>query len=180
MTINTSVVNTDTVTRVLKLCAVALAVITFAATLTRGGAQSNPAAPAQAAPAQATKPLDPQQKLAELNKQIEGQETKPAEVVFKNIQMLKGMPARRLLLVMNAYARALGVDCAHCHTIDQWERDNKPTKQTARDMMRMVAGINNDYIKAMKNVAAGAAVNCSTCHRGQPHPDSRLPEAKTK
>ncbi|MFL6228057.1 MAG: c-type cytochrome [Pyrinomonadaceae bacterium] len=155
----------------LKLATLALAVLVFA--LAYDGFASR-------AQAQDAKPLDPQQALAALNKQIEGQEQKPAEQVFKNIQTFKGAPAKRVLLVMNAYTRALGVDCAYCHTPEQWDKDDKPTKTTARDMMRMTAAINNDFVKAMKNVAPNASVSCSTCHRGQPHPDARLPEAKPK
>ena len=163
--------------RCLRLCAIACAVLVFA--LGRVGAARDGVFGGVSV-MQEAKPFDQQQKLAELNKQLEGQEAKPSEQVFKNIQVLKGVPAKRLPLIMNAYTRALGVDCAYCHAVDQWEKDDKPAKQAARDMMRMVASINNDHIKNMKTVAAGAAVSCSTCHRGQPHPDSRLPEAKTK
>src|SRR5262249_34305439 len=80
--------------------------------------------------AQENKPFDQQQKLQELNKRIAGQENKPAEEVFKNIQLLKGLPAGRLLRVMEiGYSKSLGVDCTHCHVVDQWEKDDKPTKQ---------------------------------------------------
>src|ERR1051326_4324164 len=65
------------------------------------------------------KSFDQQQKLQELAKRIAGQENKPAEEVFKNIQLLKGMPAGRLLRVMElGYGRSLGVDCTHCHVVD--------------------------------------------------------------
>jgi DNA-binding transcriptional regulator YiaG len=160
--------------RCLRLCALACAVLVFA--FSRGGLSRRGGF---SAAAQEAKPFDQQQKLAELNKQIEGREQQPAEQVFKNIQTLKGVPAKRLPLVMNAYTRALGVSCAYCHTVDQWEKEDKPAKQAARDMMRMVAAVNNDHIKNMKTIVAGASVSCSTCHRGRPHPDSRLPEAKT-
>jgi hypothetical protein len=169
---------TRKVTRFLKLAALAFAVIVCA--LARAALTPRAASAASAPPAQEAKPLDSQQKLAELNKQIEGQEQKPAEQVFKNMQTFKGAPAKRVLLIMNAYTRALGVDCAYCHAVDQWDKDDKPTKTTARDMMRMTTAINNDFVKTMKNVAPNASVSCSTCHRGQPHPDSRLPEAKPK
>jgi hypothetical protein len=159
----------------LRLCAIACAVLVFA--FGRGGAAR---AGLAVSVAQEARPFDQQQQLAELNKQIEGREGQPAEQVFKNIQVLKGVPAKRLPLIMNAYTRALGVACSHCHAVDQWEKDDKPAKQAARDMMRMVASINNDHIKNMKTVVAGVTVSCSTCHRGQPHPDSRLPDAKTK
>lgn len=56
-----------------------------------------------------------QQELAALSRQIAGQEGKPAETVFKNIQTLKGLEAARLLRAMNSYSRALGVSCTTCH-----------------------------------------------------------------
>lgn len=121
--------------------------------------------------------FDQNQKLAELNKRIAGQETKPAGEVFKNIQILKGMPAARMLKVMEiGYSKSLGVNCAHCHVIDQWEKDDKPTKQITRDMIKMNGIINNDYLKNIKNLKSeNPIVNCTTCHRGQIKPAINLP-----
>src|SRR5713226_1050827 len=69
---------------------------------------------------QAEKPFDQQEKIAELMKQIAGKENQPAEQVFKNIQMFKGTPAGRLLRIMDiGYSRSLGVNCTHCHLVDQ-------------------------------------------------------------
>ncbi len=107
--------------------------------------------------------FDQNQKLAELVKRIAGQEDKPAAEVFKNIQLLKAMPAGRLLKVMEfGYSKSLGVNCAHCHVVDQWEKDDKPTKQITREMIKMAGAINNDI------------VNCATCHRGQIKPALNL------
>jgi hypothetical protein len=115
--------------------------------------------------------------LAELRKKISGQKDKPAEEVFKNIQLLKGVPAGRLLSVMEiAYSKSLGVDCTHCHVVDQWEKDDKPTKQIARDMAVMVRAINNEQLKKIKNLKSeNPVVNCTTCHRGQTKPALNLP-----
>lgn len=123
--------------------------------------------------------FDQEAKLAELRKQIAGKEQLPAETVFKNIQFLKGVPAARLLAVMKiGYSRSLGVNCTHCHVVDQWEKDDKPTKQTARDMAQMVRTINNDLLKNIKNLKSESPViNCTTCHRGQTKPALDLPEA---
>ena len=123
--------------------------------------------------------FDQEAKLAELRKQIAGKEQMPAETVFKNIQFLKGVPAARLLAVMKiGYSRSLGVNCTHCHVVDQWEKDDKPTKQTARDMAQMVRTINNDLLKNIKNLKSESPViNCTTCHRGQTKPALDLPEA---
>ncbi len=125
------------------------------------------------------KPFDQAQALAELRKKISGQETKPAEQVFKNIQLLKGMPADRVLRIMElGYARSLGVNCTHCHVVEQWEKDDKPTKQIAREMAAMMAAINNDHLKNIKNLKSERPViNCTTCHRGQTKPALNLPEA---
>jgi hypothetical protein len=131
---------------------------------------------------QADKPFDQEQALADLRKRIAGHENKPAEEVFKNIQLLKGMPAARLLRVMEiGYARSLGVNCTHCHVAGQWEKDDQPAKQIARDMIVMVRGINGDYLKKIKNLKSEApAVNCTTCHRGQIKPELNLPEVRPK
>ena len=82
--------------------------------------------------AQGTTGSASEQKLAEVARQIAGRESKPAEKVFKNIQRLQGIEAARLLRAMNSWSRALDVSCTHCHVVDQWEKDDKTAKQTAR------------------------------------------------
>jgi hypothetical protein len=131
----------------------------------------------EAGPTQEREPFDQNQKLADLAKRIAGQETKPASEVFKNIQLLKAMPAGRLLKVMEfGYSKSLGVNCAHCHVVDQWEKDDKPTKQITREMIKMAGAINNDYLKNIKNLKSeNPIINCTTCHRGQIRPALNLP-----
>lgn len=144
---------------------------------TSGRAQSN-----QGPTTQTEKPFDQAQALENLRKAIAGRENKPAEEVFKNIQMLKGMPAGRLLRVMElGYARSLGVTCTHCHVADAWEKEDKPTKQITREMNAMVAVINNDQLKKIKNLKSPTPIiNCTTCHRGQTRPALNLPESAPK
>jgi hypothetical protein len=131
---------------------------------------------------QQEKPFDQGQKLADLMKQIAGKENQPAEQVFKNIQMFKGVPAARLLRIMElGYSRSLGVNCTHCHVVDQWDNDDKPTKPITREMAKMVLTINNDLLKNIKNLKGpNPIVNCTTCHRGQTKPALNLPEAQPK
>jgi len=131
---------------------------------------------------QQEKPFDQGQKLADLMKQIAGKESQPAEQVFKNIQMFKGVPAARLLRIMElGYSRSLGVNCTHCHVVDQWDNDDKPTKPITREMAKMVLTINNDLLKNIKNLKGpNPIVNCTTCHRGQTKPALNLPEAQPK
>ena len=126
---------------------------------------------------QSDKPFEQAQALADLRKAIAGREDKPAGEVFKNIQMLKAMPAARLLRVMEmGYAKSLGVDCTHCHVPGQWEKEDKPTKQIARDMAAMMANINKELLTKIKNLkSAEPMINCTTCHRGQIKPALNLP-----
>lgn len=123
-------------------------------------------------PTQDSQPFDQPQKLQELRKQIAGQANKPAEEVFKNIQLLKGVPAGRLLAIMEiGYSKSLGVNCTHCHVVDHWEKEDKPTKQITREMAAMSRTINEDLLKKVKNLKSeNPAVNCTTCHRGQVKP----------
>jgi outer membrane lipoprotein-sorting protein len=99
-----------------------------------------------------------------------GQDEKPAEQVFKNIQSLKGLPSHQLFSVMKFMAVSLGVKCDYCHVKTgnnwEWEKDDKQEKQAARKMIQMTADINKN------NFGGRGQVACTTCHRGQPHPIS--------
>ena len=102
-----------------------------------------------------------------------GQEDKPVEQVRKNIQVLKGLPDSQLFMVMNFMRASLGVNCAYCHVNSggdkwEWEKDDKPTKRTARRMIQMVFDINR------ANFGGEKRVTCYTCHRGGTEP-ARLP-----
>ena len=121
--------------------------------------------------------FDQKAALAKLREQIKGREKEPASAVFKNIQTMKDRPAGQLLAVMEfGFARSLGVTCTHCHVPDKWESEEKTQKQTARDMSAMVAKINGELLKSIKNLKSESPiVNCTTCHRGQVTPALNLP-----
>ncbi|MDQ2975619.1 MAG: c-type cytochrome [Acidobacteriota bacterium] len=105
------------------------------------------------------------------------QQTVPAEKtveqVQKNIQALKGLPQSQLIPVMNFMGTSLGVKCTFCHVNKdgKWDfaSDEKPEKATAREMIKMVIGINKADFKGVTEVS------CYTCHRGQTHPASVPP-----
>lgn len=100
---------------------------------------------------------------------ITGREQQPAEQVFKNIQTFKGMPAIRVLRIMEqAFVPNLGVTCSHCHVEKEWESDAKPAKGIARNMWALRAAWQEDVRKATGNPQA--VVTCYTCHKGQPKP----------
>ena len=123
-----------------------------------------PAQPtATAAPTPDTKAQDAHA-LAEIKQRLAGHEDEPAETFFKNIEILKGKKASRLPGMMSALTGLLGVGCSYCHVPNEWDREDKPTKQTARKMFRMIGTINKD------NFEGRNAVSCWTCHRGSPHP----------
>jgi hypothetical protein len=92
-----------------------------------------------------------------------GNKEKRTEQEYKNIQLLKGLPADRLMPIMFAFKSSLGVDCTYCHIKDQFEKDDKSTKQVARKMIKLVRDTN-------ANLGSAGRVNCFTCHRGQPQP----------
>src|SRR6185436_1401595 len=91
-----------------------------------------------------------------------------APAVYKNIQVLTDVPADQLDLTMRFVSAAVGMPCLQCHVQDattgEWayDKDDKRSKQTARDMMKMVYAIR----------AGGVArtANCATCHNGKNRP----------
>lgn len=54
------------------------------------------------------------------------QSEKTTDQAYRNIQVFKGVPASQLLGAMNFMAGALGVSCNHCHTQNQFAKDDKP------------------------------------------------------
>jgi len=89
---------------------------------------------------------------------------KKAEEQFKNIQVLKGVPADQLIPTMQFITASLGVECDFCHVQGAFEKDDKKPKQIARKMMEMMFAINAD------NFDRHRAVTCYSCHRGNMHP----------
>lgn len=87
-----------------------------------------------------------------------------AEQVYKNIQVLKGVPADQLIPAMQFITASLGVQCDFCHQEGAFEKDDKETKQTARKMIRMMFAINKDTFDGHREVT------CYACHRGEHKP----------
>src|SRR5579871_3836050 len=98
---------------------------------------------------------------------------KKAEEQFKNIQVLKGLPAEQLFPTMQFITASLGVECQFCHVQNAFEKDDKKIKQTARKMMEMMFAINKD------NFEGHRAVTCNSCHRGSTDPQA-IPAVMTE
>jgi photosynthetic reaction center cytochrome c subunit len=96
------------------------------------------------------------------------QKPQMAEAVFKNVQVLKGIPVDDFLDTMGIMSAALGFDCVECHVNAgtdnvNWQFDTDK-KRTARRMTLMVAAINKT------NFGGRQVVSCWTCHRGRDIP----------
>jgi hypothetical protein len=100
-----------------------------------------------------------------------GQMPRPqmAEEVFKNVQILKGIPVDEFMDTMGMFAASLSYNCVDCHTLQSvgtWDHfaDDTPKKQMTRKMMLMVNAINKDNFSGVRSVT------CYTCHRGDLRP----------
>ena len=88
-----------------------------------------------------------------------------AEEVFKNVQVLKGIPVDEFMSTMGIFSAALGMSCEDCHASNdsKWENyalDTSPKKITARRMVAMMSAINKGYFGGRQ------MVTCFSCHRG--------------
>ncbi len=99
-------------------------------------------------------------------------QTKPpmSEDVFKNVQVLKGIPVDEFMNTMGFFAASLSLNCTSCHGVESAGdvarfADDMPLKQTARKMVLMVKAINQG------NFAGVRRVTCYTCHRGGERPE---------
>jgi photosynthetic reaction center cytochrome c subunit len=89
---------------------------------------------------------------------------KTAEQVYKNIEVLKGVPAGQVIPTMQFMTASLGVQCTFCHVEDHFEKGDKKPKQVARDMMQMMFALNKNNFEGQREVT------CYSCHRGAPNP----------
>ena len=94
------------------------------------------------------------------------EEAKTTEQAFKNIKVLKGLPADQLIPSMQFISASLGVECEFCHVERAFEKDDKKPKEGARKMIQMMFAINKDNFEGHREVT------CNTCHRGSAHPVS--------
>jgi photosynthetic reaction center cytochrome c subunit len=103
--------------------------------------------------------------IAAAQAQGESQE-KPqmAEEVFKNVQLLRGIPVNEFMETMGFFSASLNMNCVDCHVEEagaDWARyaDDTETKQITRKMILMVRGINSSYFGGKR------VVTCYSCHR---------------
>lgn len=99
----------------------------------------------------------------------------------KNLKVLpKDMSRREVIGVMRSFSQALGVRCIECHVstkpgserLDDMDfaADEKPEKDVARKMMKMVGSINEQI--GQMGFKDAAQVRCITCHHGVKRPET--------
>lgn len=93
-----------------------------------------------------------------------------SESVFKNVQILKGIPVDEFMDTMGMFAASLGYDCVSCHSPNiSTDRSAfaiaTPQIQRARQMIVMMNAINKTYF------GGEPRVSCFTCHRAQYRPE---------
>jgi photosynthetic reaction center cytochrome c subunit len=92
-----------------------------------------------------------------------------AEQQYKNIKVLKGIPADQVIPAMEFITASLGVECEFCHVRREhggmaFDKDEKKPKEIARKMIEMMNAINKDNFEGKREVT------CNSCHHGAAHP----------
>lgn len=98
-----------------------------------------------------------------------GEQQPLAEEVFKNIQVLKGIPVSEFMATMGFFSASLGLNCVYCHvaeSLQNWQKfaEDVPRKRMARVMIQMVNNINKN------NFGGRRVITCYSCHHGNQRP----------
>src|SRR5438128_7991369 len=93
-----------------------------------------------------------------------------SDTVFKNVQVLKGIPVDEFMDAMGMFSSSLGYDCSSCHSPEIRNNRNAfaietPAIQRARGMITMMNNINRTYFRGEPRVS------CFTCHRANYSPE---------
>src|SRR5215471_7896982 len=93
-----------------------------------------------------------------------------AEDVFKNVQILKGIPVKEFMNTMGFFSAATNLNCIDCHSPQSDSLEGyaiyTPLKQTTRKMIAMVNALNKT------NFGGQRRVTCYTCHRATDRPEA--------
>lgn len=107
--------------------------------------------------------------LAAAAASAQGPKPQLAEQVFRNVQVLKGIPVDQFMSTMGIFSAALGMSCEDCHATNDstWKNyalDTSGKKLVARRMILMMSRINKE------NFGGRQVVTCFSCHRGANRP----------
>ena len=104
--------------------------------------------------------------------QVQQKPEKPlmAEDVFKNVQILKGIPVKEFMNTMGFFSAATNLNCIDCHSPQSESLEgyaiDTPRKQMARKMIIMVNALNKSSFGGQRKVT------CYTCHRANDRPEA--------
>jgi hypothetical protein len=87
----------------------------------------------------------------------------PARVPQENVKVLTDISITDIRKEMQAWTKALGVQCNYCHEGSDFPSDANPKKETARKMATMLKTINKDFLDGK--------ATCMHCHRGTAVPE---------
>lgn len=96
-----------------------------------------------------------------------------------NIKVLPtDLSAAELRSAMFEFTQGLGVRCNYCHTGEEgkplstydFAADENPNKERTREMIRMLASVDEHLAKIQPSGDMRVNMMCYTCHRGRPRP----------
>jgi hypothetical protein len=101
-----------------------------------------------------------------------------SEQVFKNVQILRGIPADEFMDTMGMFSAATGMNCVDCHVADaggDWAKyaEDNDYKRTTRMMIVMMNSLNQSYFGGRR------VLTCYSCHNGGRRPRT-LPNLVTQ
>ena len=104
--------------------------------------------------------------------------TWPPDSLINTQVIPRNTPVTQVIGMMRNFSSDLGVRCQFCHVGQEGQplstfnfpSDEKPTKQTARQMMRMVEEIRRRLDTLPSHSMPHVEVTCRTCHRGVERP----------
>lgn len=109
----------------------------------------------------------------------------------KNLKVLpSGWTNQQIGALMRTFTTSLGVQCNHCHAEDpnapppnpgqqprlDYSLDDKPEKEVARTMIKMVMEINGTALSGVGDASVPEKVTCFTCHNGEKTPAIAPPD----
>lgn len=100
----------------------------------------------------------------------------PNIVESPNVKVLTGLTVQEFDQEMQLMTSYLGVNCGYCHEGRRnFASDAKPQKLTARKMLEMTKGINQQFFpdfKPAEDASRLGKVTCFTCHQGNAKPQT--------
>jgi hypothetical protein len=95
------------------------------------------------------------------------------------VKVLTGLTVPQFEAEMQTMTQALGVSCGFCHARGNFAAETNPRKGTARRMLEMTKGINQQFFPGYQPADGESRlgrVTCFTCHQGSERPKTTAPQ----